>query len=39
GLAKLKLGLAKGKTDIDRRQTIKDRDWNRQKSRLLRDKG
>ncbi|NKB46039.1 MAG: SsrA-binding protein SmpB [Alphaproteobacteria bacterium] len=39
GLAKLKIGLAKGKTDIDRRQTIKERDWNRQKSRLLREKG
>jgi SsrA-binding protein len=39
GLAKLKIGLAKGKTDIDRRQTIKEREWNRQKSRLLRDKG
>ena len=39
GLAKLKIGLAKGKTDIDRRQTIKERDWNRQKSRVLRDRG
>ncbi|MEQ8510306.1 MAG: SsrA-binding protein SmpB [Rhodospirillaceae bacterium] len=39
GIAKLKLGLAKGKTDIDRRQTIKERDWNRQKSRVLRDRG
>jgi SsrA-binding protein len=39
GIAKLKLGLARGKTDIDRRQTIKERDWNRQKARVLRDKG
>jgi SsrA-binding protein len=39
GIAKLKLGLARGKTNIDRRETIKERDWNRQKSRLLRDKG
>ena len=39
GIAKLKLGLARGKTNIDRRQTIKERDWNRQKARLLRDKG
>lgn len=39
GIAKLKLGLARGKTNIDRRQTIKDRDWNRQKARLMRDKG
>ena len=39
GIAKLKLGLARGKTNIDRRDTIKERDWNRQKARLLRDKG
>jgi SsrA-binding protein len=39
GLAKLKIGLAKGKTNVDRRDTIKERDWNRQKSRVLRDKG
>ena len=39
GIAKLKLGLAKGKSDIDRRETIKERDWNRQKSRVLRDRG
>ena len=38
GLAKLKIGLAKGKTNVDRRDTIKERDWNRQKSRVLRDK-
>jgi SsrA-binding protein len=39
GLAKLKIGLAKGKTNVYRRDTIKERDWNRQKSRVLRDKG
>ncbi|MDG2321526.1 MAG: SsrA-binding protein SmpB [Rhodospirillaceae bacterium] len=39
GIAKLKLGLARGKTNIDRRETIKERDWNRQKARVLRDKG
>ncbi|MFL2770432.1 MAG: SsrA-binding protein SmpB [Rhodospirillaceae bacterium] len=39
GLAKLKLGLAKGKANVDRRETIKERDWNRQKARVLRDKG
>ena len=38
GIAKLKLGLARGKTNIDRRETIKERDWNRQKARVLRDK-
>ena len=39
GIAKLKLGLARGKTSVDRRETIKKRDWNRQKARVLRDKG
>lgn len=39
GIAKLKLGLARGKTNVDRRETVKERDWNRQKARLLRDKG
>ncbi len=39
GIAKLKLGLARGKTNIDRRETIKEREWNRQKARVLRDRG
>lgn len=39
GLAKVSLGLAKGKKTVDKRETIKERDWNRQKQRLLRDKG
>lgn len=39
GLAKLQLGLAKGKKVTDKRQTVKDRDWDREKGRLLRDKG
>ncbi len=38
GIAKIKLGLAKGKTKGDRRQTIKDRDWKREQSRLLKNK-
>lgn len=37
GLVKLELGIAKGKKQHDKRQVIKDRDWNRQKSRILRD--
>lgn len=37
GLLKMSIGLAKGKNTVDKRQTIKDRDWNRNKSRLLRD--
>jgi SsrA-binding protein len=39
GIAKIKLGIAKGKKLHDKRQSIKDRDWDRQKHRLLRDKG
>ncbi|MDP2733244.1 MAG: SsrA-binding protein SmpB [Hoeflea sp.] len=39
GTAKLQLALAKGKKLHDKRQTEKERDWNRDKSRLLRDRG
>lgn len=39
GRAKLLLGIAKGKKQQDKRQTEKKRDWERQKSRLLRDRG
>jgi SsrA-binding protein len=35
GRAKLKVGLAKGKQDHDKRDTEKDRDWAREKSRLM----
>ncbi|MDP9128231.1 MAG: SsrA-binding protein SmpB [Pseudomonadota bacterium] len=36
GLAKVELGLAKGKNAIDKRETIKQRDWARDKARILR---
>lgn len=36
GLAKLKIGIAKGKKTVDKRATEAKRDWNRQKQRLLR---
>ena len=36
GLAKVELGLARGKKNIDKRQAIKAADWKRQKARLLR---
>jgi SsrA-binding protein len=36
GIAKVNLGLAKGRRKADQREAIKDRDWQRQKSRLLR---
>ena len=35
GLAKLEIGLAKGKKEFDKRATEKDRDWKRQKERLM----
>ncbi|MDJ0826254.1 MAG: SsrA-binding protein SmpB [Rhodobacter sp.] len=37
GIAKLKIGIAKGKKLADKRQTEAKRDWSRQKQRLLRD--
>ncbi|WP_147126785.1 SsrA-binding protein SmpB [Shimia ponticola] len=37
GLVKLKVGIAKGKKNVDKRQTEAKRDWNRQKQRLLRN--
>ena len=36
GRAKLSLGLAKGKKQHDKRATEKDRDWDRDRSRVLR---
>ena len=35
GRAKLDIGLAKGKKQHDKRATSKDRDWQRQKARIL----
>ena len=35
GRAKLEIGLAKGKKDHDKRATDKDRDWGREKERIL----
>lgn len=39
GRAKVELALAKGKKVHDKRDTIKERDWNRDNQRLLRDRG
>ena len=39
GIAKVELGMAKGKKLHDKRETEKKRDWERQKGRLMRDKG
>jgi SsrA-binding protein len=37
GIAKVRLGVARGKRQYDKRATTKERDWQRQKARLLRD--
>lgn len=39
GLVKIKLGIAKGKQNHDKRATEAKRDWSRQKSRLMKDHG
>ena len=39
GRAKVELALAKGKQAHDKRATIKDRDWKRDKARLMRERG
>lgn len=38
GRAKVELGLARGKKLHDKRATTKERDWQREKARLLREK-
>jgi len=39
GIAKVRLGVATGKRQVDKRETEKQRDWDREKQRLLREKG
>lgn len=39
GRAKLEIALAKGKQLHDKRATTKDRDWGREKQRIMRDRG
>ena len=39
GIAKVELGIAKGKKLHDKRETEKKRDWQRDKARLMRAKG
>ncbi len=39
GRAKLLLGIAKGKKVADKRETEKKRDWEREKARVMRDRG
>lgn len=37
GLAKLMIGLGKGKREFEKRDTIKQRDWKREQSRIMKD--
>lgn len=39
GIAKLELGFASGKKKADKRTVEKERDWQREKGRLMRSKG
>ncbi len=39
GIAKVEIALARGKRQYDKRQDEKKRDWDRQRARLLREKG
>ena len=39
GMAKVEIALAKGKQLHDKRETEKKRDWQREKARLMREKG
>lgn len=39
GVAKLLIGLGKGKREFDKRETQKRRDWDRQKARLMKEHG
>ncbi len=39
GIAKVQIGLATGKKKVDKRETEKERTWQRDKARLMREKG
>ncbi|PWR21035.1 SsrA-binding protein SmpB [Zavarzinia compransoris] len=39
GIAKVELGLAKGRKLHDKREAEKERDWNREKARLMKSRG
>ncbi len=38
GIAKLELGIAEGKKQHDKRESIKEREWNRQKERIMKER-
>ncbi len=39
GRAKLEVAVAKGKKTVDKRETVKKRDWDRQKARIMKEHG
>ena len=39
GRAKVEIALGKGRKAHDKREAVKERDWNRDKARLMRDRG
>ena len=39
GIAKVELGLARGKRKVDKREAVKQRDWQREKARVMRERG
>lgn len=39
GIAKVQIGVATGKKKVDKRETEKERSWQRDKARLMREKG
>ena len=39
GIAKVEIGLAKGKHKADKREATKQRDWKRDQARIMREKG
>ena len=39
GIAKVEIGLARGKKKVDKRHALQERDWQRDRARLMRGKG
>jgi len=39
GILKVELGLARGKRKVDKRAAEKEKDWNREQARIMRNKG
>ena len=39
GIAKIEIGLAKGRKTVDKRNVVKERDWNRDKQRIMKARG